>query len=89
MTDERLCASGHVIDAGRETCSRCNGHAVNQAAPEAPAEAPVEATEEAPAEATPETVAEAPAEEVAPETTEEEAPADENVDETPATEAVG
>jgi hypothetical protein len=25
MTDEQICGQGHVIDAGRERCSRCNG----------------------------------------------------------------
>lgn len=29
MSDERICSEGHVIDVGRETCSRCNGRAVN------------------------------------------------------------
>lgn len=27
---EKLCNEGHVIDNGRETCSRCGGRAVNE-----------------------------------------------------------
>lgn len=27
---ELICASGHVLDSGRDTCSRCNGEAVNK-----------------------------------------------------------
>ena len=29
MTD-RLCAEGHVVEVGRETCSRCNGPVVSK-----------------------------------------------------------
>lgn len=35
---ELLCARGHVLDPGRDTCSRCNGAAVNAPVVEAPQE---------------------------------------------------
>ena len=45
----RICAHGHVLDEGRELCSRCNGPAVSQdvdaLVPEA-SEEEVEAVEE-------------------------------------------
>ena len=43
MSDELLCAEGHVIDGGKELCSRCNGAAVNKPAPEVEAEPEAEA----------------------------------------------
>lgn len=30
MVEERVCSSGHVIDSGKENCSRCGGACVNE-----------------------------------------------------------
>ena len=30
MVEERVCASGHVLDVGKENCSRCGGACVNE-----------------------------------------------------------
>lgn len=48
MSDERLCQEGHVVDADKELCSRCNGPVINKEVP---------ADEEILAEAAPEEVA--------------------------------
>ena len=78
MSQERLCAEGHVVEDNKEFCSRCNGPVVNQDAPaEVEAVAPVEAELplEAPAEQAPEASVETPATEQAP--AEENVPAEE------------
>lgn len=47
MTEEKVCAEGHVIDGGRETCSRDNLPPVSNTVPADPVAEAVEDAKEA------------------------------------------